>query len=326
MRSSDAGGVCGWRTLRHVLLTAGITLAGLLGVAGTAVGDVAPIAGSTELTWPSGVHETPIELLGGVIASRIAGRPVTVRCESETDWELQVLRRGGDSVAEVGHVGSSWNGGSGQLVGISNVIELDGNDVCVPLRDFAAAATKPTKCLVAAPAAFVPPRLVRVRRTVVVGGKTRVKFVLVRRPVSHLVQQRLQAKRPGPCYLGDGRTARQMPASFWSDYERYAAAIVTLAHESIHAGGVVGGRLPGGLAVGDPQAEAKAECYGMQWVRAIAVSLGDSPDDAQAIASYFWDTVYPRGKASADPAYWSADCRPQGPLAISVPDGSTAWP
>jgi hypothetical protein len=117
-----------------------------------------------------------------------------------------------------------------------------------------------------------------------------------------------------------------MPPSFWSDYERYASAIVTLAHEAIHAGGVVGGRLPSGLAVGDQQAEAKAECYGMQWMRYVAVRLGDTPDDAQAIAAYFWDKLYPRGRTSANPEYWSADCRPLGTLEIEVPGESTAWP
>ena len=85
----------------------------------------------------------------------------------------------------------------------------------------------------------------------------------------------------------------------------YAIAILTLAHESIHLSGIVGGTLSNGLAVGDPQAEAKADCYGMQWMPYVAEQLGDTPDDAQAIARYFWDKVYPLD-LTLDPEYWSA--------------------
>ncbi len=235
-----------------------------------------------------------------------------------------VRQAGGDPNAEAGYVGSNWNSTTGELVGISSVIELRGSDVCGALETFAAATIKPTKCLVSAP--FVPAsiRRVRVRRTILVGGKlqTRMVWVLQRVPSAHPKQ----AQQFGPCYLGAGKRTIQMPSSFWSDYDRYVGAIVTLAHESIHAGGVVGGLIPNGLAVGDPQAEAKAECYGMQWIPFVAERLGDSPDDAQAIATYFWDVIYPRARTAGNSTYWSADCRPFGALDLHLPGGASAWP
>ena len=72
------------------------------------------------------------------------------------------------------------------------------------------------------------------------------------------------------------------------------------------------------------QAEAKADCYGMQWMPYVAEQLGDTPDDAQAIARWFWDKVYPLSRPT-HPEYWSADCRPGGAL-DARPAGTTAWP
>ncbi len=261
-----------------------------------ALADVAAVPATTALPWSDPAHQTPLELLAGQIASHIAGRPVAVRCEGDTDWAGLVGGAAGD---EEGYVASSWNGGTGQLVAVSSTIELAGGAVCLPLQRFAAAVVKPTRC--AAP--FRPPP---------------------RRPVARRAAlRRTQAVAPGPCYLGGGRTAAPMSAAFWADYAGYATAILTLAHESIHAGGTVGGRLPSGLAVGDPLAEAKADCFGMQWIPYVAQRLGDTADDAQAVATYFWETIYPRERAAA-PQYWSADCRSRGPLDLGPP--GAAWP
>jgi hypothetical protein len=117
--------------------------------------------------------------------------------------------------------------------------------------------------------------------------------------------------------------AKKSPA-YWAAYDLDAIAIFTLAHEAIHLGGVVGGTLSNGTAVGDPQAEAKADCYGMQWIPYVAQQLGDTPDDAQAIARYVWDKVYPLSQPT-HPEYWSPDCRPGGAL-DERPAGATAWP
>ena len=61
----------------------------------------------------------------------------------------------------------------------------------------------------------------------------------------------------------------------------------------------------------------------MQWMPYVAEQLGDTPDDALAIARYFWDKVYPLD--ISHPPYWSADCRPGGALDLHLP-GSTSWP
>jgi hypothetical protein len=57
----------------------------------------------------------------------------------------------------------------------------------------------------------------------------------------------------------------------------------------------------------------------------IAEQLGDTADDAQAIAQYFWDRIYPESRPSANWGYWSADCRPGGPLDLR-PGTATLWP
>jgi hypothetical protein len=267
------------------------------------------------LPWTDPAHQSPLELLAGRIASQIAGRTVTVQCHGETDWTALIRGRGGDPDAESGFVATAWNGATGQLVSSSSVAELSGRDTCLLLDTFATATTKPTKCLVSTPTMVSLPveKRVRVQQSGAAGAKPRGR------------KAKRGVQRLGPCYLGNGKTARPMTASFWSSYERYAVAILTLAHESIHLGGVVGGQLSNGLSVGDQQAEAKADCYGMQKMSYVAEQLGDTPDDAQAIAAYFWDRIYPRARTSSYAHYWSADCRPGGPLDIR-PSGATAWP
>ncbi len=281
---------------------AGAVLASLLAcaLAASALGDTAPVpAGSP---WTDAAHDTPLELLAGSIASHIAGTPVSVHCESDGDWAAIVTAQGGDPNGESGFVATEWNGSTGELLSLSNVAELS-SGVCVPLEQFASAPVKPTKCPVATAG-----KLAATRR----GAR--------KAPLVHAKA----APVPSPCYLGAGKKAEPMSAAYWASYAQYAVAILTLAHESIHLGGIVGGTLSNGLAVGDQQAEAKADCFGMQWMPYVAEQLGDTPDDAQALARYFWDEVYPLSLPS-HPQYWSADCRPGGAL-DTRPPGTTAWP
>ena len=217
-----------------------------------------------------------------------------------------------DPNAESGYVQSQWNSATGQLVSVSNVAILASN-ICLPLQDFAIATMKPTQC--------------RLRP----GGQS-ARIPLAAAPDAS-AGSAARASRPspataattfGPCFGADSGGAARMPASFWTNYRLYATAILTLAHESIHLSGIVGGVLPNGRPVGDPDAEAKADCYGMQWMPYIAQQLGDSPDDAQAIADFYWTKLYPSERTTF-PNYWSADCRPGGAL-DNRPPGSTAWP
>ena len=248
------------------LITVTLTLLGALpslALPHPASADRATVPASARLRFVTASGQTPLELLGGRIASHIAGRTVTIDCATGSEWTAMALQTGGNARADAGFVATQWDSSTGGLISISSVAELSGA-VCVPLADFAAARVKPK-----------------------------------------------------------GAVAKPSAASS-SRYSRAAIAILTLAHESIHLGGVVGGTLSNGLAVGDPQAEAAADCYGMQWVTYVAKQLGDTAVDAQALASYVWDTIYPRSRTSY-PAYWSADCRPGGTL-DARPHGATAWP
>jgi hypothetical protein len=269
-----------------------------LAVAPGASADTAPIPTSAGLPWADPAHQSPLEVLASRIASHIAGRPVSVDCESTSEWTALVSGLDGNPAAESGFVATEWDGTTGALLSLSDVADLS-SDICGPLSDFAMATTKPTKC------------------------SPSVSFA----PAKHMIRARAArqtVQAPGPCYLGAGKTAAAMTPAFWARYAADAIAILTLAHESIHLGGVVGGTLSNGLAVGDPQAEAKADCYGMQWMPYVAEELGDTPDDAQAIATYFWDTIYPLSRPS-HPAYWSPECRAGG-LLDGRPTGATAWP
>jgi hypothetical protein len=276
-------------------------------LAGGALADTTPLSAPSVTQSASQTGQTPLEVLADQIASHIAGRTVSVNCESEAGWTQLVTQLGGDPSGESGFVTTSWDPTTGALVSISDVAEL-APDICGPLQAFASAATKPTECAASAP----PPasdsldKRSTLRRASLASRARTVQTSVSTTPVQAVA----------PC--------ASTSAAFWTAYSGYAIAILTLAHESIHLGGVVGGQLPGGLLVGDQQAEAKADCYGMQWMPYVAEQLGDNPADAQAIATYFWTTIYPLNKA-AHAAYWSAECRAGGTLDQRA-SAHIAWP
>jgi hypothetical protein len=294
--------------------TLGCALLAAAAVSAAAIhADTAPIPDSPDLPWTNPQHTSGLEVLLSGIASTIAGRAVTVRCEGDTDWRVLVARQGGDPAAELGFVGIAYDA-QGRLTSLATVAELAGQSVCLPLKAFAVAVTKPTKCRSASFVAVTE----KVPTRVLVHGK------LVRRVIARRVVRLGPYESPTPCYPPDGRV-QAVDATFWEDYDAYATAILTLAHESIHLGGTVGLRLANGTVRGDPLAEAKAQCWGMQWMPYVAEQLGDSAADAQAIATYWWDRDYPRYEQLAGGQYWSADCRSGGALDLHLP-GATAWP
>jgi hypothetical protein len=276
------------------LLCALLAIGCLLATPASGLADTAPIPQGAPVPGTDPGHQTPLELLASRIASHIAGRAVTVSCEGDAAWAARV---GGDPSAESGFVATTWLS-NGQLLSLSSTAEL-ASSICLPLQQFAQATVKPTKCLV--------------KNVGLLAGRR----ATARKP-------RPKPPSPVPCYVGGGKMAIYEPPSFWAAYSADAIAILTLAHESIHLSGVVGGQTASGLALGDQQAEAKADCFGMQWMPYVAEQLGDTPDDAQAIARFFWDTIYPLDQVGhAD--YWSPDCRPGGAL-DERPSGTTAWP
>src|SRR4051794_35612837 len=111
--------------------------------------DTAPLADSPDLPWTNPEHTSGLEVLLSGIASQIAGKDVAIRCEGETDWRKLVTETGGDPDAEYGHVVVDYSP-RGRLRSIASFAEITGESVCLPLKRFAVAQTKPTKCTVVA--------------------------------------------------------------------------------------------------------------------------------------------------------------------------------
>lgn len=171
--------------------------------AGAAHADVATIADDGSQPWDGGTAvATPIETLASRIASGIAGRPVSVACESDTAWA---------SLTEPSVLGfvSFWGSRPGDVAELSP-------DVCSALQSFALATTKPTKCSLT----------VRVPRTTV--------RVVHRRKV-RVTTYVAAPQPPTACFAGGRQLAGGQP--FWNGYFADAEAIQTLAHESIHLKG-----------------------------------------------------------------------------------------
>ncbi|MSY59299.1 MAG: hypothetical protein F2663_02490 [Actinobacteria bacterium] len=285
--------------------------------------DTAPIQNSPDLPWTNPSHQSNLELLLGPIASRIANRNVTIRCEGDTDWVQLVTQQGGNPNAELGYVSATFSATTRQATSIATFAELR-TAVCTPLKAFAAANPKPTKCV---PIKRTPATTKRVKTTirkrVTINGVPTWKTVPTTKTIT--IPGTTTTGEPTPCYIEGDHAAANMPESYWDAYEDYSQAILTLAHEAIHLGGVVGATLRNGLTAGDAQAEAKASCYGMQWMPYVATELGATPDDAQAIATYYWERIYPNYRNAVNAQYWSANCTPGGSMDIRPP-GSTSWP
>jgi hypothetical protein len=256
--------------------------------AGAARADVATVANDGSTPFDGGVAVTsPLEQVAGAIASTIAGRVVSVRCEGEDDW-ASLARTGGFQPAQVLGYVSFVNGIPTDFAELSP-------DICRSLQTFAEATTKPTKC-VAKPA----PQVVRQRVVTVVDGKRVVRW-------KAKTVQSVPLADPAPCFV-DGKQLQQ-GNTFWDAYFETAEALQTLVHESIHLRG--------------DAVESHAECYGMQYLASAAQQLGDTPDDATAIARYYATKLYPL-RQTQTPDYWSADCRANGALDLTPNDGF--WP
>jgi hypothetical protein len=85
-----------------------------------------------------------------------------------------------------------------------------------------------------------------------------------------------------------------------------AAAVATLAHEAQHAVGI--------------RIEWRAECFGMQRIRAIARALGTSPEYASGLAEIYSQYLHP----TLPPRYRNDRCAPGTKLDLHP--GSPAWP
>lgn len=253
----------------RAFLVAGVAAVLFSIAAGAARADVGAFANDGTDPWAGGAAVTSrLETAAGAIASTVAGRPVSVRCESDEDWPATASGVGFEPsqvLAFVPYMGTQPD----------DYAELS-PDICRSLQAFAVATTKPTKCQLVVPV-------------------TRKKKV------------RTTTQPAAPCFAN----GRQLSGgnAFWDAYFHTAEALQTLVHESIHLRG--------------DAVEADAECYGMQYLAYAAEQLGDTTDDAAAIAQYYATQLYP-SRRTQSPAYWSPECRANGTLDLTPNDG--VWP
>lgn len=312
--------------LAAALLGAAAFGAGSAGAAPRAAADAVTVPPGSPDPWSDPNHRTPLEQLASTVASTIVGRPVTAKCEDQASWNA--LNLNGDSSKVLGFVRQPTHSTTtpvtkyrlvwayhvvrhkrvryrrrvpyttlvthaDMFTASADTIELS-PQVCGPLQQFAEASPKPTKC----------------------GGPCFVGAAT--------------SSAPGICTDASEATCYST-ADDWSDdyykqYDDYAQALITLAHESIH---VIQGT-KGNVVPPDTLVESQAECSGLQRTALVAEQLGDTPDDAETVADYLWLLTYP-SEAHPDDAYsmqhpyWSADCVPGGPLDIRAP-GTTLWP
>lgn len=295
------------RVRRAALLVA--MLVGLAGAA-TAAADTVTIPPGTGLPWTDPAHHSLLEQLATQVAQTIAGRPnVSVRCEGLTDWDTLAAQHRFDPSVELGYVDlPPVYRATLRFAADAEMVQLS-PAVCWNLQQFAEASTKPTKCqpIVLSTA----PERVPVHR--------RVHGHLVTRYVWRNVTR--QTVGPfAPCW---GTAGVIEPGSYWTAYSGYAHALWTLAHESIHLTQLRDGAYAPGVM---PSSETDANCFGLQWLPTVARMLGDTPDDAERIAQFAYAKLYPgyQGVFNNGSPYWSADCRPGGPLDLTPSDG--VWP
>lgn len=326
--------------------------------------DTAVLPQDLRLPWTDPAHQGPLEQLLAPIASKLVGRPVAVRCEGDFDWNTLATQGKFDPATELGYVrAGSYYVATNEYVSSATMMELSPS-VCSHLQRFAQAAVKPTKCQATETKTVnvTRQRLVTRYRVVKLTKPTRVNGRLlkpgVRRvpyqvkvPYTTTETQDVLAP-PAPCFTGELHTETTTPGvcwqvpdrsgtrektcyrvtaekpvdTYWRDFGDYARAMITVAHEAVHLQQVKAGA----VRPADAIVESQAMCSGMQWLADIAVALGDTPDDAQAIATYFWSIEYPwsttlDSEYSKAHPYWSADCKPGGALDIRA-DKSGFWP
>jgi hypothetical protein len=304
--------------------------------AGQARADVPVLPTSDSLPWTDPAHHSPLEDLSSSIASQIAGRQASVICDGESDWQQLSVSYGFDPNWELGFVPFSYYLGSRTIVEDASTVFLSPR-TCLSLLQFGRANPKPTKCsaiethttIVYKTVRYKTTVSVRVKRRMRVNGKWVVGTVVVKRTVwkTKQVPQAVTTSTTGapePCYVARTKTAKAgQPDSYWQAYEEYALGMLVLGHESVH---LTQSRAGASIDAVLPTSETNANCYGLQRIASVAQRLGATADDAQAIAAYAYDSIYPgyQGASFNGSPYWSADCRQDGPLDLTPGDG--IWP
>ena len=294
------------------------------------------IPDTPDLPWTDPNHLSPLEVLSSQISSQIAGREVRVYCNGQNDWDIL---RAQQSIPENvwGYVSRPpyYYIQSRTWVSSSPDTKL-APIACQYLWSFAKAQAKPTKCDASKTVTTSHAVTVRYKKRVAVKVTRRVKVngVYVKRRVTvyRQVWRTRQEQRTTtttvplgrvPCYsAAEPGTTVTVPAGGEAEYRTFVFAIANLAHESIHLFDLTAGKSIDVVATRQA-AESRAECLGMQNIARVAVALGDTPDDAAALARYYALQMYP-DRQTSNPDYWSPDCVPDGRLDQTPGDG--VWP
>jgi hypothetical protein len=299
--------------MRRGFILLAVCAIGAVTAAGVARAEHGVIPPSTSLPWSDPAHASPLEVFASGVASQSTQRPIRVQCHGVGEWSAL-----GFSSSSVGVVRYLYSVYTGRIVAVEDIIHLH-EAVCLPLQRFAEAQAKPTRC----PSFQTVTRTVwettQVRKKVWYWKRIRLKsgkskrvrksrYVWVQKRVPRTVTEQV----PGPSVPCYGNTAT-LPA----DYDNYAYAVHTLAHEIVHTLDFQVGypALPSSVA------ESRAECYGMQLAVTVAGLFGADQDDARALAKWIWDVVYPTRQGGP---YWTAECQPDSPYDITPGDG--IWP
>lgn len=278
---------------------------------------------ATGLPWIDPAHHSPLEQFAATVATHIVGRPVTVVCNGDYDWSLLAQQQGFDPAVELGYVPSFYYPSSGTIAGNADQMFL-GPKVCLALQQFGFAAVKPTDCQETVTKTTTTYVKKRYRAAVWrrVDGKRVKRYVWRTRRVAKTVTTSSLGP-PAPCYISGNRALAQEDQAYWDTYRDDVFGLWALAHEAIHQQQFVGGVLLNSVL---PTSETDANCYGLQWIPWVAQQFGATPDDAQAVAEYAYEKLYPgyQGMTHDGSSYWSADCRPGGPLDLTPSDN--LWP
>lgn len=289
------------------LLCATIATLFLASVAGA---ERAVLTASAALPWTDPTHQSPTEVFASGIASQIAGRPARVQCHGAT--EMAALS---GSTTTLGYVRYLYSTYTYRIVQVEDIAHLH-EAVCLGLQQYGEAAAKPTRCATTQEIESTVYDTVPVKKKVFYwakvkqrNGKTKrvrkSKYIWGTKEVPRTVTETV-AGLSVPCY-GSGQTLPE-----W--YRPFAMSLHVLGHESVHLFD---------FYVGAPvqtveSAESRAECYGMQMIEPIAVSLGGDADDGRAMARYYWENEYPHSQGTP---YWRPDCIPDGPFDLRPNDG-----
>jgi hypothetical protein len=277
----------------------------------------APVSSHAGLPWADPAHQGPLELLASQIASSLSERAVAVHCESPPSWQALAAQLGFDSGLELGYVPVSYDPSGQTVVSDPTLVEL-APEVCLSLQQFASADPKPTTCTITTTKheTVLLKRRIPVHERTTVAGQVRIRSLWRVKLVRTTVTRKLRSK-PRPCFA-HGAPVAGVTNAFWSRYADEATAILVLGHEAVHLT-----QYRAGLPPPAPDAaESEAQCTGMQWIPTVATQLGDTAADAEAIAQFTYDDIYPNYKGTV---YWSADCAPAGAL-DKRPTTHPAWP